>query len=169
MRAVSLLTMPARFSKAEWTRFLRGRRVCVLATIAEDGQPVLTPIWYLYRKGRLLMRTGKDSVKARNVARDPRVTVCVQDERPPYASVTVYGKATIEPEVPGLAADIAKHYLGAIAGRAYLQVAAENVQQSEEVTLAVTPERVLTQDFSADTPLYGRLWLQAKRVLPPDL
>ncbi len=161
--------MPKRFARGEWERFLRGRRVAVLGTIGKDGAPVLTPIWYMYRDGRLLMRTGKDSVKARNIQRDPRVTVCVQDERPPYASITVYGRAAIEPEREGLAADIARRYLGGIAGAAYLRVAAENVQQSEEVTIAVTPERALTQDFSADTPAYGRAWLVLKRALPPWL
>ncbi len=161
--------MPRRFDRREWERFLRGRRVAVLGTNGKDGAPVLTPIWYVYRDEHLLMRTGKDSVKARNIQRDPRVTVCVQDERPPYASITVYGRAAIEPEHEGLAADIARRYLGGIAGAAYLRVAAENVQQSEEVTIAVTPERVLTQDFSADTPAYGRVWLVLKRVLPPWL
>jgi PPOX class probable F420-dependent enzyme len=161
--------MPKRLSKKEWTRFLKGRRVAVLGTVGVDGRPVLTPIWYLYRKGRLLMRTGKASVKAQNVMRDHRVTVCVQDERPPYASVTVYGTAVIEEATPGLAYEVAKHYLGAIAGRAYIQVAADTIQQSEEIVLAVTPERVLTQDFAQETPLYGRLWLQAKRILPPQL
>ena len=130
---------------------------------------MLTPIWYLYRDGRILMRTGRASVKARNIQRDARVTVCVQDERPPYASITVHGRAVIEPEREGLAAEIARRYLGRIAGAAYLRVAVENVQQSEEVTLAVTPERVLTQDFSAETPAYGRAWLVLKRVLPPWL
>jgi PPOX class probable F420-dependent enzyme len=161
--------MPKRFARAEWERFLRGRRVAVLGTIGRDGAPVLTPIWYVYRDGRLLMRTGKASVKAKNIERDPRVTVCVQDERPPYASITLHGRATIEPEEAGLASDIARRYLGGIAGAAYLKVAAENVQESEEVTLAVTPERVLSQDFSSDTPPYGRAWLALKRVLPPWL
>ncbi len=161
--------MPKRLGRGEWERFLRGRRVAVLGTIGKDGAPVLTPIWYVYRDGFLLMRTGKDSVKARNIQRDSRVTVCVQDERPPYASITAYGHATIEPEREGLASDIARRYLGGIAGAAYLRVAAENLQQSEEVTIVVTPERVLTQDFSADTPAYGRAWLALKRVLPPWL
>ena len=161
--------MPKRLSKAEWERFLRGRRVGVLGTIGKDGQPVLTPIWYLYRDGKLLMRTARESVKAHNILRDPRVSLCVQDERPPYASVTVYGQATIEGEIAGLAYDIAKRYLGTVAGRAYLQVAAESVQQGGEVTLAVTPEKALTQDFSSETPLYAGLWLKAKRFLPPWL
>lgn len=161
--------MPGRWKRHQWERFLQGRRVAVLGTIGEDGTPVLTPIWYLYWDGRLLMRTAKESVKARNIRRDPRVTVCVQDERPPYASVTIHGRATIEPEIPGLDGDIAHRYLGKMAGDAYLRVAAENVQQGGEVTLAVTPERVLTQDFSSDTPAYGRAWLILKRVLPPWL
>ena len=161
--------MPRRFSKAEVERFLRGRRVAVLGTIGADGAPVLTPIWYLYRDGHLLMRTDKQSVKAKNVARDPRVTVCVQDERPPYASVTIHGKAAIEPAREGLGAEMAKHYLGAVGAAGYQRAAAEAIEGGEEVTLVVTPERVLTQDFSQETPWFGKAWLVLKRVLPPGL
>jgi PPOX class probable F420-dependent enzyme len=161
--------MPKRLSRAEVKRFLRGRRVGVLGTIGKDGQSVLTPIWYLPRGGKLLMRTSRESVKAQNILRDPRVSLCVQDERPPYASVTVYGTATIEDERAGLAYDMAKRYLGMIAGRAYVQIAADSVQQGEEVTIVLTPERTLTQDFSQETPPYAQLWLKAKRFLPPGL
>lgn len=161
--------MPKRLSRPEWERFLRGRRVCVLGTIDQSGAPVLTPIWYLYRDGRILMRTSKGSIKSRNVSRDPRVSVCVQDERPPYASVTVYGMASVEPADDKLAADIARHYLGAVAGAAYLRNVREVVEQAEEVTLVVTPERVLTQDFSPETPWFGKAWLLLKRVLSPWL
>lgn len=161
--------MPRRLTGKEWERFARGRHVCVLGTIGEDGEPVLTPIWYLYRDGRFCMRTAKDSAKARNIRRDNRVTVCVQDERPPYKSATVYGRAEIAPEETGLGAKIARHYLGAIGGMGYMRAAAEAIQQGEEVTLVVTPARVVTQDFSPETPWYGKLWLAAKRLLPPGL
>jgi PPOX class probable F420-dependent enzyme len=156
-------------SRAEWERFLAGRHVAVLATLGPDGQPALTPIWYLYRDGRLFMRTGAESIKARNVGRDQRVTICIQDERPPYKSVTIHGRASIEPEEEGLDAAIARRYLGAVGGAFYLRTAREAVEQSGEVTLAVRPERVVTQDFSQETPLVGRLWLLAKRLLPPWL
>src|SRR3990172_4504248 len=99
--------MPGRWKRDKWERFLRGRHVAVLGTIGGDGAPVLTPIWYLYRDGRILMRTGRASVKARNIQRDARVTVCVQDARPPYASIPVHGRAVIEPEREGWAAEIA--------------------------------------------------------------
>jgi PPOX class probable F420-dependent enzyme len=161
--------MPKRYSKAEWQRFLRGRRVAVLGTVGADGTPLLTPIWYLFRDGQLLMRTGKESVKARNIAGDPRVSVCVQDERPPYASVTVYGKGSVEPTREGLGAEMAKHYLGAVGAAGYQRAASEAIERGEEVTLVITPERVLTQDFSAETPWFGKAWLVLKRVLPPGL
>ena len=161
--------MPKRMSRAECERFLAGRHVAVLATVSPDGQPVLAPIWYVYRDGALYMRTGRGSIKARNVSGDQRVTICVQDERPPYKSVTVHGRASIEPEEEGLDAAIARRYLGAVGGAFYLRTAREAVEQSGEVTLAVRPERVVTQDFSQETPLVGRLWLLAKRLLPPWL
>jgi PPOX class probable F420-dependent enzyme len=161
--------MPRRFSKAEQKRFLSGRRIAVLGTIDAQGAPVLTPIWYVCRDGQLLMRTDKQSVKARNIARDPRVTLCVQDERPPYASVTIHGKAVIEPPQDGLGEQMAKHYLGAVGAAGYQRAAAEAIEGGEEVTLVITPERVLTQDFSQETPWFGKAWLVLKRVLPPGL
>ena len=154
-------------SRAEWERFLAGRHVAVLATLGPEGRPVLTPIWYLYQDRALYMRTGVESIKARNARRNQRVAVCVQDERPPYKSVTIHGLASIEPEKEGLDATIARRYLGAVVGAFYLRTASGAVEQSAEVTLVVRPERVVTQDFSPETPLVGRLWLLAKRLLPP--
>jgi PPOX class probable F420-dependent enzyme len=158
--------MPKRLSRPEWERFLKGRHVAVLGTVGPGGEPVLTPIWYFFRDGKILMRTGKDSAKAKNIAKDARATVCVQNERAPYRSVTVYGRATIGPAEARLGATMARRYLGAIAGAAYMRVAAEQVEQGAEITLIMTPERALTQDFSAETPMVGRIWLIAKRLLP---
>jgi PPOX class probable F420-dependent enzyme len=162
-------SMPRRYSKAETDRFLKGRHVAVLGTNAADGAPVLTPIWYLYRDGVILMRTDEGSVKTRNIERDPRVTVCVQDERPPYASVTIYGKAYVQPADQDLGAAMAKHYLGAVGAQGYLRAAREAIERGAEVTLVIKPERTLTQDFSLETPWFGKLWLTLKRVLPPQL
>jgi len=161
--------MPRRFTGGEFERFMRGRHVAVLATVSEKGDPVLTPIWYLYRDGRFFMRTAQESAKARNMRRDPRASLCVQDERPPYRSATVYGRAALAQKDEGLGATIARHYLGAVAGAAYARAAGDAVEQGEEVTIILTPEKVMTQDFSAETPFVGRLWLKMRRVLPPWL
>lgn len=161
--------MPRRLSAGQLERFLTQRRVAVLATLNRGGSSVLTPIWYLYRNGLFFMRTGEASVKAQNVRRDPRVSLCVQDERPPYRSVTVYGTASLEESTEGLDADMARRYLGAIGGHFYLRTARAVIEESAEATLVLKPQRIVSQDFSQETPLLGRLWLWAKRILPPGL
>ena len=160
--------MPNPIRGAARERFLRGRRVGVLATIGADGAPVVTPIWFIYRDGRFLMRTAEDSAKAQNVRRDPRASICVQDERAPYASVTAYGDASIEEPEAALESEMPRRYLGMVGAMAYKQTR-EAIEAGAEVTLVLTPRRWATQDFGAETPWYGKLWLVAKRVLPPWL
>jgi PPOX class probable F420-dependent enzyme len=157
-----------RLSRAQRERLLQSRWVAVLGTIGLEGQPVLTPVWYLYEGGQLLVRTASDAIKTENIRRDPRVTVCVQDDTPPYRSVTVYGRASVAAPRPGLGPRIARHYLGYIAGKAYERIVVDDVR-GEEVTIAIAPEKFVTQDFSDETPAIGKLWLKLKKVLPPAL
>src|SRR3990170_2448844 len=102
--------MPARMSKRERERFLAGRHVAVLVTIGNDGCPVPTPIWYLYRDGLLYFRTDSDAAKVENIRRDPHVAVCVQDERAPYKAVIVQGAAEVREEPPWLPRAMPRHY-----------------------------------------------------------
>jgi PPOX class probable F420-dependent enzyme len=161
--------MPARLSKEERERFLAGRHVAVLVTIGEDGAPVPGPIWYRYRDGAFYFRTADDAVRTKNIRRDPRVSICVQDERPPYKAIVAYGRATIEPAEQGLAEELPRHYLGMIGAIGYKQAAARAIEQGPEVTLVVRPDRITSFDFTPETPAYGRAWLTLKRILPPWL
>jgi len=162
--------MPRRLSRAERERFLRGRHVAVLVTIGEDGTPVPTPIWYRYRDGLLYFRTDAGAVKADNVRRDPRVSVCIQDERPPYKAVVVYGTAEVRPPEAWMADELPRHYLGFLAAMGYQRGARAAVEAgAEEVALVVRPERYVTFDYAPETPAVGRPWLLLKRLLPPWL
>ncbi len=161
--------MPTRMTRAERDRFLAGRRVAVLVTIDGDGRPVPTPIWYLYRDGLFYFRTASDAVKTENVRRDPRVSICVQDERPPYRAVIVHGRAEVRDPLVELERDLPARYLGLIGAIGYRQAARATIEQGPEVTLVVRPERVTSFDFSAETPLVGKIWLVVRRVLPPWL
>jgi PPOX class probable F420-dependent enzyme len=156
-------------SRRERERFLAGRHVAVLTTIASDGRPVPTPIWYLYRDNTFLFRTASDAVKTENIRRDARVSICVQEERAPYKAIIVHGKGELRDADPSLADDLPRHYLGLVGAIGYKQAAREAVEQGPEITLVVRPERWTTFDFTPETPLVGRLWLLAKRVLPPWL
>jgi PPOX class probable F420-dependent enzyme len=161
--------MPARLSPTEREKLLAGRHIAVLVTIAADGTPVPTPIWYLYRDGVFYFRTSADALKTENVRRDARVSICVQDERAPYRSIVVYGRAEISERAAWLEREVPRHYLGAIGALGYDAAARAQIEQGEEVTLTVRPARWVTSDFGADTPVYGRVWLFLKRVLPPWL
>jgi PPOX class probable F420-dependent enzyme len=50
-----------------------------LATIAPSGAPFVRPVWALWLGGRLCFSTDPTSVKGRNLARDPRVSVNLDD------------------------------------------------------------------------------------------
>ena len=60
--------------------FLNEDRFGVLATVNADGSPQQTVMWYLPVDGdTILMNTKKGRVKDRNLVRDGRVSLCVED------------------------------------------------------------------------------------------
>lgn len=70
----------------------------------------------------LLFNTDADSVKGRDLARDPRVSICVDDDHPPFAFVTVEGRATLIDDLPTVrqwATRIAARYMGEGPSEAY--------------------------------------------------
>jgi PPOX class probable F420-dependent enzyme len=92
-------------------------RTAKLATVRSDGRPHLAPVWYvLDEDGSLVFNTGESTVKGRNIRRDPRVSLCVDDDRPPFSFVVVEGVAEISAD-PGdvrlWAGRIGGRYMGA--------------------------------------------------------
>ena len=63
---------------AEVMAFLEGSRKLQLATINRDGTPHLVTMYYAMDGGRITFWTYRASQKARNLARDPRVTCLVE-------------------------------------------------------------------------------------------
>lgn len=100
-------------TEPEWRAFLaHGTRTAKLATTRADGRPHLAPVWFLLEGDDLLFNTGRDTVKGRTLARDPRVMVCVDDERPPFSLVLIEGRAALSDEL-----DEVHHWAGRIAAR----------------------------------------------------
>jgi len=67
-------------SEAERDEFLTGLRIGRLATQREDGWPHVTPIWYVWDGGRFVLTLGKSRRHLANIARDPHVTLCVDED-----------------------------------------------------------------------------------------
>ncbi|MFF8897908.1 PPOX class F420-dependent oxidoreductase [Streptomyces lydicus] len=108
--------MAHKMTKDEWQRFLsEGTRTGKLATVRADGGPHVAPVWFLLDGDQLVFNTGAETVKGRNLTRDGRVALCVDDERPPFSFVVVQGTAEISddlPEVRHWATRIAARYMG---------------------------------------------------------
>jgi PPOX class probable F420-dependent enzyme len=104
-------------TEEEWRRFLRAPvRPAMLATTRKDGRPHVAPVWYdVDDDGTLVLTTGRATVKGQALRRDPRVAVCVQDDRPPFAYVMVEGTAEVSDDPPGVrrwATRIGGRYMG---------------------------------------------------------
>lgn len=95
---------------------LEGTRTGKLATVRADGRPHVVPVWFTLDGDALIFTTGTSSVKAKNFRRDPRVTLCVDDERPLYAYAIIEGTVETSEDLNELkiwATKLGTRYMGA--------------------------------------------------------
>ncbi len=93
-----------------------GTRTGKLGYVATDGRPLVAPVWYVLENDELVFNTGGNTAKAKAIARDPRVVLCVDLDEPPYAFVQVQGEATVSEDPDELlrtATAIGGRYMGA--------------------------------------------------------
>jgi PPOX class probable F420-dependent enzyme len=140
-------------SKAEIGRFLmQGTFTGKLGTIKKDGSSHVVPFWFVLDNrnsrgqiGDIILTTGDTSVKAQNIQRDSRVSICVDDQIPPFSFVTIFGSAKIQPykqkEVLKWATKIAERYMGKDNAEAY------GKRNSEEglVLVRIKPTRIIAE------------------------
>ncbi len=81
-------------SEAERDAFLTELRVGRLASQRDDSWPHVTPIWYVWEGGKFVLSLGKSRRHLRNIARDPHVTLCV-DEDPRTTDLTKSPRAVV--------------------------------------------------------------------------
>ena len=88
--------MAQQMTDEEYRTFMLDRaRTAVLATVRADGRPHVAPIWFDLDDDKLMFMTGENTVKARNMRRDPRVSLCVDEEEPPFHFVTIEGTSEL--------------------------------------------------------------------------
>ena len=90
-------------------------RTAKIATVREDGRPHVAPIWFDLDNEIIVFTTWHTTVKAANLLRDPRVSLCVDDDKPPFAFVIVDAVASFDQDAGHLAywaRRIAGRYMG---------------------------------------------------------
>lgn len=86
-------------------QFLNEKRFAVLATINKDGTPHQTVMWYDLQGDEVMMNTARGRLKDRNLTRDPRISICVEDGQ---RFVTLRGTVTLNDDQEIAQADIAR-------------------------------------------------------------
>ena len=92
-----------------------GTRTGKLGYLSASGRPLVSPVWFVVEGDALVFNTGKDTAKGRSLARDPRATLCVDLQEPPFAFVQVQGEVELSEDLAELlrtATVIAARYMG---------------------------------------------------------
>lgn len=107
-----------------WQEFVSAlpARTGKLAVTRLDGSPHVAPVWVDLDGDDLVFMTSADTIKGKSILRDGRVSICFDDDRPPFSFVTINGISTVMTEPSELVAwgtRIAARYMGAAQADAY--------------------------------------------------
>jgi nitroimidazol reductase NimA-like FMN-containing flavoprotein (pyridoxamine 5'-phosphate oxidase superfamily) len=138
--------------KAERERFLAGIHVGVLSVAMGEGRgPLTVPVWYDYTAGgQVSVITGRSTRKGLAIRAAGRMSLCAQDENPPYRYVSVEGPVAIEELELDERIAMARRYLGADGADQYL--ASSPDPAGEMMMFRMTPEHWLAVDYSERAP-----------------
>lgn len=119
--------------------FLNEKRFASLATINADGAPQQTVMWYELRGNQIMMNTAEGRVKAGNLRRDPRVSICVEDE---YRYVSISGRIELDDDRERALNDI--HQLAVrYHGQAKADEMMDGFRKDQRVTLYMSIDNVV--------------------------
>lgn len=139
-------------TKAEALAFLMSKpRTGKLASVRQDGRPHIAPIWFIVDGDDLIFTTWYATVKAANLRADQRVSLCVDDDTPPYAFVIIEGVAHVQ-ETPDPATML--HWTTALARRYMGDALAESYGKRNAVVgewlIRLTPTKIVAKSGISD-------------------
>jgi PPOX class probable F420-dependent enzyme len=138
-----------------WQKFVSAfpARTAKLAVVRKDGSPLVAPVWVdLDGDGdaaRIVFMTSADTIKGKSILRDGRVSMCFDDEQPPFAFVTISGTTTTSTDPDELlewSTRIASRYMGPVRADAY----GRRNAVPPEMVVWVTPTNVVAKVDVAD-------------------
>ena len=77
---------------AKYADLLNKKAFANLATLNRDGSPQVTPVWVDFDGKHIRVNTAVGRLKDKNMRRDPRVSLSIQDPDNPYRYLEVRGK-----------------------------------------------------------------------------
>jgi PPOX class probable F420-dependent enzyme len=136
-------------SADEQASFVAAQRVVICATIGPHGWPHLMPLWYVVRDRDLWAWSYAKSQKVRNLERDPRATLQIEDGEQYHelrgvmieADTAIHRDAELVTE---FGAELMRRYGSDATGPEFMD--AVRAQAAKRVALQFTPRRVASWD-----------------------
>ena len=73
-------------------KVLDGQNFAHVATLMKDGSPQVSPVWVYRHDDHVMISTGVDRIKTRNLKRDPRVAVSIAPVDAPFPPLLIRGR-----------------------------------------------------------------------------
>jgi PPOX class probable F420-dependent enzyme len=73
---------------------LKAKNFCNVSTLASDGTIHSAPVWVDVQDGKVVLNSAEGRVWPRNLERDPRVTLTIQNLENPYEYLEVRGRVS---------------------------------------------------------------------------
>jgi PPOX class probable F420-dependent enzyme len=150
-------------TQPELDAFLQQRGIlCRIATVQADGAPHVTPVWFIFEGGEVLITPRKESSWLANLRREPRVALTIDEEAGPYRKVTVQGAARIVHDVGeddawrDLYYRIAERYVPPEGARRYIESTIDQPRALIAVPLAGSKVRTWRMPLAGEA--YRGIW-----------
>jgi len=134
-----------------WREFVLASpaRTAKLAVVRADGSAHVAPVWVDLDGDEVVFMTSADTIKGKAILRDRRVSLCWDDERPPFSFVTLAGTATLSTDSDALlawATRIGARYMGSERADEY----GRRNAVPPEMVVRVSPSKVVAKVDIAD-------------------
>ena len=134
------------FTQDELTAFLNEAPIARLSSMNANGTIHIAPVYFKYDHGDIIMGTQDGTHKVRNIKRNPKVTLLIDNQSPPWKGVLIYGEAELD-------------YMDVIAKRIAIferYMPTENARKFAEdlastfvpVIIRVKPTHIVSYDYS---------------------
>jgi general stress protein 26 len=151
MKIISATSEIPSMTKDEAEKFLESKLNLQLATIDEQGDPNIQPVWFYYDKDgeKLWINTSKFAKKTQNILKKSTIYFSIDDENPPVRGVKGKGIATIIDDlktVVSLGERISLKYLGTL-DHPIAKMIAEDSKKGGVVLVEISPKFLSTWDY----------------------
>jgi general stress protein 26 len=148
--------MPKPVTETEVNNFLKSKLNLQIATIDEEGYPMIQPTWFIYDNdsGKIYTGTAKMTKKVQNIQRNPnKIYFSIDEENYPYKGVKGRAVARISEDIQKNLLIIEKinlKYLGTLEHPLAKRLM-ESTRTGIEVVVEIIPRFFSAWDFSKAT------------------